>query len=1040
MNMLALSWRGMGWSISEGYRPQDGIGKFLGITKFSLGVFAAVLLAWPQSPAWSSIIGPDDTRPVASLPPGDKMRSAARPIGKLSIATDDGRSNVCTAALISSTQLITASFCVERAVAAVLTLGYLVLDERGKSYPVRLPALKVDPKLNYAVLEVEGEPDKEFGTANLLVRIPIEGEKAYVVHHGSGGPQLVAGNCSIISAEDKPTAPDYEAATVAHDCDTTGGSSGAFLFSDADNAVLGIHVLGFGASRTDVNHAIPMYGIALADPTVRSIAAIRPPTIDFRSRNKDLSGIGVDIERLYLTLHNSLRLPIRRRSVENFKTIEAVFRQMELFFGSPFPVALDSMGCDLNPNVCSRERIDASAEERATPTRHVSGFRPSPGRWKSSPSMELWLPDIQFQKSRDWVSYKMTRGTSLAKIVVEELGGCETFNDECRQIIAAVNRRNADKLFQPEFAGPLVLPVASIAAKDIDISSLRETPSSSTEKVTVESIEGNAPTVLLQSKSSKEKSRESFNQSNAKPTDDSFRVIRLPSSALSKVQSPLKGDLDTVLRSLGSTATGNIRFKAFTSEPGNPLCKGTEDVRCELKKDDYAIYRDRLLNGLDFPYKDAYPPAMPARTSHVGVIDTQLDLDHCAFLHLKNDNRLVQIGESGKRAGYPASSDPCEWMLPRAQIDIGTSHGTHVAGIIAGRYKDLMWGLNPYATLLVGQVPLAGTTDAQEVKASDLNDLLKSMLARPPGLDVVNLSFSYPRQSITISNGKEKNQPFDLVLQTIRKLGQDTLFVVAAGNDNEQFSAICDSRPSCFDLPNVISVGALDGSVADAPMLAVSEPIGSNYGRRVHVAAPGRDIFSSISGHYFGVMTGTSQAAPQVAALASLVKYFSKHLTPGEVKERLITCAKSIPPATSTTRDEEVETSVIFGGRVDATCTLQKLGWLETKNGILKVASLRDNPKFVYTRGSRETDVSFEASEIRGIRANNNDNTFTIYHRRSGEDASAALSRTAGVEPRISGVPEQKLNLTVVLPNGAQQNNSYLLSDIIRFVPPQRKP
>jgi subtilisin family serine protease len=1038
--MSGLFWWGTGWSISGdgGHRPKDAIGRFSGITKFFLCAFAAVLLVWPRSHAWSTIIGPDDTRPVASLALGDKMRSAARPIGLLRVESQDGNFSSCTAALISSTQIITTGYCVASARTAVLTLGYLSEDNKGKPYPVRLPAVTGDPRLGYAILEVEGEPAKEFGTANLLVRIPLEGEKAYVVYHGMSGPQLVAGNCSIVSVEDKSPNSLIEAATVAHDCDTLVGAGGALLFSDADNAVLGIHMFG-GPNNTQLNHAVPLYGIALSDPVVRSIAAIRPPTIDFRSRNKDLSGIGTDIQRLYLTLHNSLRLPIRRRNIENFAGTESVFRQAELFFGSPFPDELDSLACDLNPDICVRDRVAASIEELATPTRHVSGFKPSHGRWTTSPQMGLWLPDIEFQKSREWVLYKKRRGASLEKIVIDELGGCQKFDAECTQIISAANRSDADKMFQPEFAGELVLPIASITARDVDISSGRETPNSRSEKVnqvTVKSIEGFEPTVYLQRK-------DIYNKKDPGSKDDSFRATRLPSK-LTVNQAPPRSDLDAVLRSLGSTAAGNLRLTAYATETDDPFCKGTEQTACELKNSDYEIYRKRVLKGLNFPYQKVgdYPDAVKTRASRVAVIDTQLDLEHCAFQAIKDASRLVQVGKLGKLSNYKSPNARCEWMLPLGDIDVTTSHGTHVAGIIAGQYKDLAWGLNPHATIYAGYVPLTGTTDAQEVKALDLNDLLKSMLEKGQkagGLDVVNFSFNYPRQSIPSADRSEQQRTFDPVLYTIRTLGKDTLFVVAAGNEKEQFSAICDSRPSCFDLPNVISVGALHGSVSDAPLLSFSGARGSNYGRRVHVAAPGLNIFSTISGHYFGTLSGTSQAAPQVAAIASLLKSISDHLLPAEIKERLITCANTIPSGAEVSRDEEAEPGgVIFGGRVDAKCTLEKRGWLELKNGSDPILVERVNvnsPNVVYTPVDTELKIALDAQGIRGIRANL-DNSYTVYHRRSVHDVT--LSREGGVEPFSKEYPNQKLQLTIATPGGNREA-SYLLSDILKFVPPQRK-
>src|SRR5438045_6613167 len=94
------------------------------------------------------------------------------------------------------------------------------------------------------------------------------------------------------------------------------------------------------------------------------------------------------------------------------------------------------------------------------------------------------------------------------------------------------------------------------------------------------------------------------------------------------------------------------------------------------------------------------------------------------------------------------------------------------------------------------------------------------------GLDVVNLSMYYQRESIAATGpggtgGRPRGDP---VLDVIRSgAGYDTLFVVAAGNDGEDFTAICDMRPACLDLPNVISVAALNRGTVDALLLTGSE-------------------------------------------------------------------------------------------------------------------------------------------------------------------------------------------------------------------------
>jgi hypothetical protein len=242
---------------------------------------------------------------------------------------------------------------------------------------------------------------------------------------------------------------------VRHDCDTTAGSSGALLFSAYDLAILGLHI---GSADARSNQASAMYSIALASDLVRNIATIRPsttPIIDFRTVGDKPGEIASDFKRLYLSLHNDGRLPLKQYQVSSFGGIEDAFRTNQLFYGSPFPVELDSIACDVNPNVCTRDRTEPSLEElKLGPyIRDVIPFagrpsgksRPSSGKWSVAPSTLLWLPSIRFEQQRGWVVYRKRAGQEIGEIV-QGFGVCNQFDDQCKNLILGMNRNQDERL------------------------------------------------------------------------------------------------------------------------------------------------------------------------------------------------------------------------------------------------------------------------------------------------------------------------------------------------------------------------------------------------------------------------------------------------------------------------------------------------------------------------------------------------------------------------------------------------------------------
>jgi serine protease AprX len=242
-------------------------------------------------------------------------------------------------------------------------------------------------------------------------------------------------------------------------------------------------------------------------------------------------------------------------------------------------------------------------------------------------------------------------------------------------------------------------------------------------------------------------------------------------------------------------------------------------------------------------------------------------------------------------------------------------HGTHVAGIVANNSCNdpNFRGIAPGVRLLALRV-LDGTGkgfDSAVIAAIDY-----AVTWGKPNLNirVINLSLGRPVVE------SYKTDPLTQAVERAWKAG--IVVVVAAGNDGRNKSANSNGYATISSPGNdpfVITVGALNmrcnWSVPKSIMASYSSKGPTVFDQIVKpdIVAPGNRVVSSIAsgtalfnaypknrltgngnGSYFG-LSGTSMAAPVVAAAAALMLQKDPTLTPDDVKARLMKTANKLP-------------------------------------------------------------------------------------------------------------------------------------------------
>ena len=253
-------------------------------------------------------------------------------------------------------------------------------------------------------------------------------------------------------------------------------------------------------------------------------------------------------------------------------------------------------------------------------------------------------------------------------------------------------------------------------------------------------------------------------------------------------------------------------------------------------------------------------------------------------------------------ANLVTTGDACHRRVNEDWDGDVNDHGTHVAGIIAAERngRDVV-GVAPQARIL--PIKKHYRDDLFDKNGNYLGPtdphcfgLIPSTtaavkLAMEQGADVINMSFGGPGRSATEE-------------ATIRAaMMRDIVVVAAAGNCGTRGERICE-KDGKFIEDRVTYPAAYSGVIS----VANTKPDGkqdrsSTANKHVGIAAPGRDIRSTVPAHSCGFLnlstcttadkTGTSMAAPVISGVVAHMKARFPKASVGEIRQALYTTAKN---------------------------------------------------------------------------------------------------------------------------------------------------
>lgn len=604
--------------------------------------------------------------------------------------------------------------------------------------------------------------------------------------------------------------------------------------------------LALGASAASAEQAITK----LANPDFD----LAPAQAYWRTEVISKDTVQTELANLYLTLSDNKALKTKQAIILPGDTPTDVMIRSGIWpswLAGRVPLSVDTMLCDLNPEICSARG---------------SAKKPEASDWsKAWPGASITLPDIDIKLSYE---VGVRRVSELAK-KIDDIAVVETSDLAelwCRKAIAT----------HETCAGGDVLQGWANRAPEI-----------------IQYVDDGKIDPKVFSKLASPDALRKFGAA-----DSQVKMVAIPTIETNLQSEPFnQGGYNRALESLAKNIVTDQKLHM----------QSTAFVHHNRAK----LGPMKMINGMG-KYRRPWRDGENLKPVTIAHIDSEADLSHCAFagkvrlMRWNLEDKILEVikpvmpetetvepsqpvdGAEAVNASLAADDDEMadtDLAPESAATECGLlndhplaekSHGTHTLGLLVellslgGQAQAPQGGLPPITIIHVPNPGGATSTSEPAMKA-----LLEAINLFPWwGVDAVNMSVAWNKAEA------------GLLEQAIVQDENTIPFIVAAGNYSERSG--CSIAPACIESRNVISVVGLD--VDPEGQLKLLEQ--SNAGYRYHdIGAIGSNLVSAVGDGMVGPLSGTSQAAPIIAAVVGhLMRRGVRDV--GDIYAQLITTAK----------------------------------------------------------------------------------------------------------------------------------------------------